>query len=194
MSGLHTARAVALIPHMRWERTNRNQHKAGGTKGMVKARVALATELLADVMRDPRLASLEALPWCHPFALSHFLEGVQEQCPRHNPLQALPSARRWRGRGEAFPLCWEGEDEGLSPLWGGSLRVKASSPSWEKVACERRLRTYPKGQDLKAHGKWILPGSPCHPPGNAHGGRTVEVLCRGLAEDIVTTPGRVMMD
>jgi hypothetical protein len=57
LSGLHIARAVELIAHRRWERTNRKQHRAGGTKGMVKARVAPATELLKDVVRAPRLSS-----------------------------------------------------------------------------------------------------------------------------------------
>jgi hypothetical protein len=67
---------MALIPHWRWERTSRKQHRVGGTKGIVKARVAPMIELLEDVVRAPRLASLEALPWQHPFALSHFLKGV----------------------------------------------------------------------------------------------------------------------
>jgi hypothetical protein len=44
--------------------------------GMVKARVAPATELLKDVVRVPRPVSSEALPWQHPVVLSHFLEGV----------------------------------------------------------------------------------------------------------------------
>jgi hypothetical protein len=43
---------------------------------MVKARVAPAIELLEDVVRTPRPASSEALPWWHPFDVNHFLEGV----------------------------------------------------------------------------------------------------------------------
>jgi hypothetical protein len=69
---------MALLPHRRWERTSCKQHKASGTKGMEKARVAPAIELLEDVVRAPRPASSEDLPWRHPFALHHFLEGVQE--------------------------------------------------------------------------------------------------------------------
>jgi hypothetical protein len=118
--------AVALLSHRRWERTSGKQHRAGGTKGMVKARVAPATELLEDVVRTPRLASSEALPWRHPFALSHFLEGVQERYPWKNSRQALPSARHCRASGETFPLCWQGEDEGLSPCGEGSLQEKVS--------------------------------------------------------------------
>jgi hypothetical protein len=49
-----------------------------GTKGMVKARAAPVAELLEDVVRTPRPASSEALSWRHPFALYHFLEGIQE--------------------------------------------------------------------------------------------------------------------
>jgi hypothetical protein len=32
------------------------------------------------------------------------------------------------------------------------------------------------------------------PPGDAHGRCTAEALCSGLAEDIITTQGAVMMD
>jgi hypothetical protein len=49
--------------------------------------------------------------------------------PRGQPLsprQALFSARHCRASDEAFPLCWEGDDEGLSPLREGSLQEKAS--------------------------------------------------------------------
>jgi hypothetical protein len=76
LSGLHIARAVALLSHRRWERTSGKHHRAGGTKGMVKARVGPMTELLEDVVRTPRWTSLEALPWRHPFTLRHFLEVV----------------------------------------------------------------------------------------------------------------------
>jgi hypothetical protein len=100
--GLHIARAVALLSHRRWERNSGKQLRAGETKGMVKARAAPAIELLEDVVRTHRPASSEALPWRHPFALRHFLEGVQERCQRRNPRQALPSARRCRALGEAF--------------------------------------------------------------------------------------------
>jgi hypothetical protein len=68
------------------------------------------------------------------------------------PWQALPkigrSARRYRAPGEALPLCWEGGDEGLSLLRGGKLASEGISPSWEKVAYERRLGTCLEGQDF----------------------------------------------
>jgi hypothetical protein len=44
---------MALIPHWRWERTSRKQQRVGGTKGMVKARVAPTIELLEHVVRAP---------------------------------------------------------------------------------------------------------------------------------------------
>jgi hypothetical protein len=95
-------------------------------------------------------------------------------------------------RGPSF--CWERGDEGISHMWGGKLASEGISPRQEKVAYERRLGTCPEGQDLWVHGKRILQGSLCHPPGNVHVGRGTEVLCDGLAEDIITTPGTVMVD
>jgi hypothetical protein len=55
------------------------------------------------------------------------------------------------------------------PCGEGSLQRQGFSPSREKVAYERRLGTYPEGQDLRVHGGRILPGSPCHPPGTRMG-------------------------
>jgi hypothetical protein len=101
---------------------------------MVKKRVAPTTALLEDVVRDPRPASLEALPWWHLFALSHFLEGVQGQCLRQNPRRAMPLARRFRAPGVAFSPLLGGGTEGLSPLRGGKLAREGVSPSREKVA------------------------------------------------------------
>jgi hypothetical protein len=75
----------------------------------------------------------------------------------------------------------------------GKLAREGFSPSREKVAYRRRLRASPTGRALRACGERILPRSPCH-PGDVHGRRTAEVLYGGLAEDIVTTPGAVMMD
>jgi hypothetical protein len=58
--------------------------------------------------------------------------------PAAGPRQALPKtvcpARRCRAPGEALPLCWEGGDEGISPLWGGKLASEGISPSRDKVA------------------------------------------------------------
>jgi hypothetical protein len=127
------------------ERASGKPRRAGGTNGMVKARVAPATELLKDVVRVPRLASSEALPWWHPFALSHFLEGVQERCLWQNPRQALPQQGVAGHQAKPFPLYWEGGSEGLFPLWGGKLVREGFSPGREKVAYQRRLRTYPTG-------------------------------------------------
>jgi hypothetical protein len=50
------------------------------------------------------------------------------------------------------------------PLRGGMLAREGFSPSRDKLAYERRLGTCPEGQDLRARGRRILPGSPCHPP------------------------------
>jgi hypothetical protein len=47
-----------------------------GANGMAKEKVAPTIELLKYIVRGPRPASSEALPWWHLFALSHFLEGV----------------------------------------------------------------------------------------------------------------------
>jgi hypothetical protein len=128
-----------------------------GANGMVKARVAPTIELLEDVARDPRPTSLEALPWRHLFALSHFLEGVQGRCLRQDPRQGV-------ARNQALPFPSVGRSEGLSPLRGGKLAREDLSPSREKVAYQRRQVTYPAGQGLRARGKRILLGSPCHPP------------------------------
>jgi hypothetical protein len=76
-----------------------------------------------------------------------------------------PPARRCRAPGVAFSPLWGGGSEGLSPLRGGKFGREGFSPSWEKVAYQRRLMTCPAGQDLRARGKRILPGSPCHPLG-----------------------------
>jgi hypothetical protein len=69
--------------------------------------------------------------------------------PTAGPRQALPKtgrpARRCRAPGEALPLCWEGRDNGLFPLWGGKLASEGISPSRHKVAYERRLGTCPEG-------------------------------------------------
>jgi hypothetical protein len=51
---------MALLSYRRWERTSGKQLRAGETKGMVKARVAPAIELLEDVVRTPRPASAMA--------------------------------------------------------------------------------------------------------------------------------------
>jgi hypothetical protein len=55
------------------------------------------------------------------------------------------------------------------PLRGGMIAREFFSPSLEKLVYERRLGTYPEGQDLRACGRRILPGSPCHPPGTRMG-------------------------
>jgi hypothetical protein len=78
---------------------------------------------------------------------------------------AEPPARHCRAPGVAFSPLWGGGSEGLSPLRGGKLAREGFSPSWEKVAYQRRLVTCPTGQGLRARGKRILPGSPSHPPG-----------------------------
>jgi hypothetical protein len=80
LPGLQIAQAVALLSHRRWERASGKWRRARDANGMVKARVSPAIELLEHVMRVPRPASSEALPWWQPFALSHFLEGVQDDC------------------------------------------------------------------------------------------------------------------
>jgi hypothetical protein len=56
------------------------QHRARGTKGMVKARAAPAAELIEDVVRTPRPASSKALP------------------------RTLSPERRCRAPGKAFPF------------------------------------------------------------------------------------------
>jgi hypothetical protein len=164
------------------------QHRAGGTKGMVKTRVAPAIELIKDVVRAPRLASLEALPWQHPFALSHFLEGVQERCPRQNPWQGIV------GR-QARPSPFAGKEKlkGSTPCGQGSLREKASPLARRRwrvregsgpVSKDKTSRRVASGscQDLRVT------------PRNAHEGCVAEVLCGRILEDIITTLGAVMMD
>jgi hypothetical protein len=116
---------MALIPHRRWERTSRKQHRAGGTKGMVKARVARAIELLEDIVRAPRPTSSEALPWRHPFALSHFLEGVQDDARKRTPSKLCP--RQGVAERQARPSPFAGKE-----------KMKAS-PLAGREACERRL-------------------------------------------------------
>jgi hypothetical protein len=74
-----------------------------------------------------------------------------------------------------------------------SLQEKAFPLAGRKWRTREGLGPVSK-DDFWAHGKLILPGSPCHPPGNAHGGCAAEVLCGGLAESIITTPGAVMKD
>jgi hypothetical protein len=101
---------------------------------MVKERVAPATELLKDVVRDPRPASSEALPWRHLFALSHFLEGVQGRCLRQNPRQGvdgrqvLPFLLHRVEEVNASPPCRAGSlQEKVSPLAGRKWRTKEGS-------------------------------------------------------------------
>jgi hypothetical protein len=55
-------------------------------------------------------------------------------------------------------LQWEGRKEGLSHLRGGKLTSEGISPSQKKEVYERRLRTYPEGQDLLARGEQIPQG------------------------------------
>jgi hypothetical protein len=52
--------------------------------------------------------------------------------------------RELPGTSQGPSLCWEGRREGLSPLQGGKLVREDISPSWEKVAYERRFGTCPK--------------------------------------------------
>jgi hypothetical protein len=82
------------------------------------------------------------------------------------------------------------------PRGEGSLQEKASPLAGRKWRTREGSGPVSK-DDFRARGKPILPGSPCRPPpppGNAHGGCTAEVLCGGLAESIITTPGVVMKD
>jgi hypothetical protein len=131
LSRLHIARAMVLIPHRRWEWTSRKQRRARGTKGMVKARVAPVVELLEDVVRAPRPASLKAMSWRHPLAINHFLEGVQEWFPRWAPDKHCP---RWIARqgvaghqARSFPFVGK-EEKKASPSYGeGSLQAKDST-------------------------------------------------------------------
>jgi hypothetical protein len=76
------------------------------------------------------------------------------------------------------PFCWEGGDEGLSPLRGGMLAREGFSPSREKLAYERRLETCPEGQDLRARGRRILPRSLCQPQERTWGTRGGSPLWR----------------
>jgi hypothetical protein len=73
--------------------------------------------------------------------------------PAVSPRQALPKMNSPR---KDLPLCWEGGEEGLSPLRGGKLASEGIPPSQEEVAYERRLGTYPEGRDPRAHGGRIL--------------------------------------
>jgi hypothetical protein len=119
---------------------------------MVKVRAAPATKLLKDVMRTPRLASSEALSWRHPFALYHFLEGVQRRCPQQALRQALPGmatpTRHYRALGKTLPSVGKQGEKTSPHLRGGKIASEDTSPSREKVEYERRLRTCPEGQDL----------------------------------------------
>jgi hypothetical protein len=132
-----------------------------GANDMAKARVAPTTELLEDVVRGPRPASSEALPWWHLFTLSHFLEGVQGRCLRWDPRQAEPPARCCRASGVAIPLYREKEVKTSPPLRGGKIAREGFSPTRERVAYQRRLETCPPGQGLRARGERILSGSSC---------------------------------
>jgi hypothetical protein len=79
-------------------------------------------------------------------------------------------------------------------LRGGKITSEGISPSREKEAYERRLRTCTEGQDLKARGKRIPQGDLVSPLENAHGGRMAEVHYGRLAEGIITAASVVMMD
>ena len=123
----------------------------GGTKGMVKARVALVTELLEDIVRAPRSESLEALSWRHPFALSHFLEGVHERCPRRTlgklcPQQGVagrqmrPSPFAGKEKTKASPPCGEGSLQAKAfPLAGRKYRTREGSGPVPKDETSRRV-------------------------------------------------------
>jgi hypothetical protein len=154
---------------------------------MVKARAAPATELLEDVTRTPQPASSEVLSWRHPFALYHFLEGVQGRCPRQALRQALlgtaSPARRCHAPGKDLPSGRKEGENTSPPLQGGKLACEDTSPSREKVAYERRLGTCPKGQDLQACGERIPQGYPMSPSGNVHGGCATEFHCGDLQKE-----------
>jgi hypothetical protein len=97
-----------------------------GTNGMAEARVAHATKLLEDVVRGPRPASSEALPWWHLFALNHFLEGFQGRCLQRDPRQDEPPSRCCRASGVAAPLYREKDVKTSPPCGEGSLQEKVS--------------------------------------------------------------------
>jgi hypothetical protein len=106
----------------------------------------------------------------------------------------LPRAASPATPGKALPFARKVGKEDLSPLRGGKLTREGISPSREKEVYERRIGTYPKGQDIQAHGEWIPWGDLLSSPENAHGGRAAEVHCGRLAEGIITTAGAVMTD
>jgi hypothetical protein len=99
---------------------------------MVKARVAPATEILEDVVRDPRQASSEDLPWRYLFALSHFLEGFQRRCLRQNSREAVLPARSCQAPSVDFSLCRKKEVKASPSCGEGSFEEKVSLLAWRK--------------------------------------------------------------
>jgi hypothetical protein len=119
---------------------------------MVKARAAPAVELLEDVMRTPRPASLEALSWWHPFALYHFLEGPPSSFAQgDHPGKVLSGTKKgpslqWEGR-KASPPCGKGSLQAKSyPLDGRNKHTREGSGPVPKDKSSKHVASRSHGE------------------------------------------------
>jgi hypothetical protein len=78
------------------------------------ARVDPTVELLEDVVISTCTTSLEAVSWRCPLAPHHFLEGVQERCPRQSSREAL----HWRQHHRPLAKALSGASQDIFPLVG----------------------------------------------------------------------------